>query len=117
MSLQHLDRTIDHSTPPISTNQKLNTARNALYVAASISGPILKGASAASGLPGVNIMATTIDTIFQVAQQISWNKRQSVRLAHEARKTFDALKEVIARKGEILGQDPAFVTTVERFAL
>lgn len=116
MSLQRSDRTIDHPIPPTSTSQKVNNARNALYLAASISTPIAKTAIAVSGLPGLNIIASTIEAIFQVAQQISWNKRQSVRLAHEARKSFDALKDVIARKGEQLAQDAGFVATVERFA-
>jgi hypothetical protein len=116
MSLQRLDRTIDHPISPTSTSQKVNNALNALYAAASVSAPIVKGVIAASGLPGLNIMTTTIEAIFQVVQQISWNKRQSVRLAQEARKSFDALKDVIARKGEILGQDAGFLATVERFS-
>ena len=117
MSSQQLDRSIDRRIHPTSTNQKVTNVRNALYVAASVSAPILKGASASSGIPGINLMANTIESIFQVAQQISWNKKQSVRLANEARKSFDALKDVIARKGDILDKDPGFIATVERFSL
>lgn len=114
---ERLDRTLDRTLSRTSTNQKLNNVRNGLYVGAAVAGPIVKGAAAASGIPGLDILSNAVNAIFQVAQQISFNKRQSLRLAQEARKTFDALKNVIARKGELLEKDPGFVATVENFSL
>lgn len=114
MPLEHLDRHIGCTIPLASANP--TNVLNALNVAASVSAPIVKVAVAASGLPGINIMASTIESIFQVAQQIRWNKKQSVRLAREARKSFDALKNATAQNGEVLIGDSNFMANVESFA-
>lgn len=112
-----LDRTVDRKLErSTSTFQKASNARNALYVGAAVAAPIVKTVISASGLPGIDILSNAVESIFQVAQQISFNKKQSIRLAMEARKTFEALKNALSRKNELLEQDQNFVSSVERFA-
>lgn len=114
---ERLDRTLDRTLSRTSANSRRSNIRNGFYVGGSVVAPIVKGAAAASGVPGVEVLSSIVGAIFLIAQQISFNKKQSLRLAQEARKTLEALKSVIARKGEVLEKDPGFVTTVERFAL
>lgn len=110
------DRTHDQTLSRPGANSKLTQIRNGFYVGGIIVAPIVKAVAVASGIPGVDILSSIVSGIFQIAQQISLNKKQSLSLAQEARKTLEALKGLIAREGEVLEKDLRFVATLEQFA-
>lgn len=102
--------------PHPTTNQKVITARNALQVGAVVLAPLANAAIGAAGVPGLTLLTGAVETIFQLAQQLHTNKRQSLRLASEARHTLDALKEAVARKPDVYTLDTGFASNVAKFS-
>lgn len=114
---EHPERSLDRtSTRASASSSRLQNVRNGIYLGAAIVTPVVKGAAAASGLPGVEVLLNVVTTISNIAQQVGFNRKQSLRLAQEARRTFDELRSALHRKGDVLEKDAGFVTAVQRFA-
>jgi hypothetical protein len=104
----------DRRLPP-TPNQNVVTTRNVVTVGAAILVPLANAAIGAAGVPGLSIITGGVETIFQIAQQLNTNKRQGLRLASEARRTLDALRDAISRKPDLYTLDPGFASNVAKF--